>query len=468
MWTKIKYRLIIKYQKSHPAKCGVRFTKKLSVNSQVDKHIIQLMKIGVNLKNRQFNPLKWSLKFKIFGLAVILVLATGIWLWRSKSKSQTQEIQTVQIQRGDLTNSLSLSGQVEQSNLISVSSKASGVVSQVYVTDGQEVKKGQKIADITLDSEGINNQSSAWSSYLSAQTGLESAKTQLWTLESTMWQKHEDFESRALDSDLPEDDPVFIETQRDWLAAEANYKNQAQVVTQRQAALSSSWYNYQLYQATITAPVNGTIVGLNLAEGLTISYSEGNSGTATSQTAAIIKTAGRPIASFNVTEVDIPKLEIGQKATITIDSYLDETFSGTVEAINRVGQTSSGVTQYPVLISFDEDDPRILTNMGLTAEIILEQKENVLFIPSETIITTPNGQKMVRKMVDDRPQPAAVETGMSTDTYTEIVSGLNEGDTAVSSNLLNDHTNNNQNSSQRMMMPAGGFGSFSGGARPER
>jgi multidrug efflux pump subunit AcrA (membrane-fusion protein) len=419
------------------------------------------------MKIKLTNPLKWQLKFKLIGLAVIVLLAGGIWFWRSRTKNPSQELQTARVQKGNLTNSLALSGQVEQSNLISVSSKASGVVNQVYVTDGQEVKKGQKIAEITLDSEGINNQSSAWSSYLSAQTSLESAKTQLWTLESTMWQKHEDFESRALDNELSVDDPVFIETQRDWLAAEANYKNQAQVVTQRQAALSSSWYNYQLYQATITAPVNGTIVGLNLAEGLTISYSEGSSGTATSQIAAIIKTAGRPIASFNVTEVDIPKLTVGQKATIIIDSYPDETFSGTVEAINRVGQTSSGVTQYPVLISFDEDDPRILTNMGITAEIILEQKEDVLYVPSEAIISAPNSKKIVRKMIDGRPQPTAVETGMTTDTYTEIVSGLDQTDEVVASSSFTGSPSSQSNFSGNGGFPGGGFGSFSGGARPD-
>jgi len=419
------------------------------------------------MKIKLTTPLKWQLKFKLIGLVIILFLAGGVWFWRSRSKAQTPELQTVKVQKGNLTNSLALSGQVEQSNLISVSSKASGVINKVYVIDGQEVKKGQKIAEITLDSEGINNQSSAWSNYLSSQSGLESAKTQLWILESTMWQKHEDFESRALDSELSENDPVFIETQREWLAAEANYKNQDQVVSQRQAALSSGWYNYQLYQSTITAPVDGVIVGLNLAKGLTISYSEGNSGTATSQTAAIIKTTGEPIASFNVTEVDIPELSVGQKATITLDTYPDEVFLGTVEAINRVGQTSSGVTQYPVLISFNNDDSRILTNMGLTAEIILEQKENILYIPSETITTTPNGKPIVRKMVDSQPQPTLIETGMTTDTYTEIVSGLNEGDVIISSSLLNSNTNTNQNSSQRMMMPAGGFGGFGGGARPE-
>jgi len=424
-----------------------------------------MFKFIQNLKSKlnwqKVNPLKWALKFKLIGLVIVILLVAGIWFWQSKKKANEPQIQTVPVQKGHLVNSLTLSGQVEQSNLISVASKASGVVNQVYVTDGQAIKAGQKLAEITLDSEGINNQSSAWASYLSAKTGLESAKTQLWTLESSMWQKHEDFESRALDNDLSVDDPIFIETQRDWLAAEANYINQKEVVAQRQAALSSSWYNYQLYQASITAPVNGTIIGLNLAEGLTISYSEGNAGGAASQTVATIRTSGKPIAAFNVTEVDIPKLQVSQPVQLSLDSYPNQAFQGTIAAVDRVGSATSGVTQYPVLISFEADDDRILTNMAVTADIILAEKADTLFVPNEAV-TTIRDKTIVRQLVNGQPQPVEVEIGLVTDTYTEIVTGLNEGDLVITTGLVNFNLNG-QNSSERNQGFGGGMPGMSGG-----
>jgi len=400
----------------------------------------------------------WSVKKKIVAAVVMLaVIGVPVYLVIKKNKTATSQIETVMVERKDIVNSITLSGSVVQSNLISVSTKASGVVSKVYVTDEQVVKQGEKLAEITLDSEGINNQASAWSSYLSAQNNVESAQRSLWTLESSMWKAHETFEGQALDTELSVDDPIYIETNREWLAAEDQYLDQQKAVQQSKAALTASWNNYKLYQSAITAPTDGTIVGLNLAEGLTVSFSEGNSGAAASQTVAKIKTAGAPIAEFQVTEVDINKVAAGQKAVITLDS-LDETeYQGTVVAIDRVGTSTSGVTQYPVLIQFDEANDQILANMAATAEIVLEKKEQALVVPLEAVKER-QGKSMVTVMKNGQPEMVEVETGIETDLSVEVVSGLEEGDEVIVTNGSSSSTSSTSGTGGMggMMMMGGG------------
>jgi len=103
----------------------------------------------MKLSVKKINPLKWPLKFRIIALIVIIGLGIGIWQFtKNSAKIETAQIQTIQISRSDLEQTLELSGQVEQSNLISVITKASGVVSQVYVTDSEDVKAGDKLAEI--------------------------------------------------------------------------------------------------------------------------------------------------------------------------------------------------------------------------------------------------------------------------------------------------------------------------------
>jgi len=121
---------------------------------------------------------------------------------------------------------------------------------------------------------------------------------------------------------------------------------------------------------------------------------------------------------------------IDQKATITLDSLSDKTFTGKVVGVDRIGQTTSGVTQYASIIQFDSSSLEILPNMAVTAIIIIEKKDNVLLVPSN-VIQEKGGRSYAVVLVDDKQQFIPVETGLVSDTQTEIVSGLSEGDLVV-------------------------------------
>ncbi len=406
------------------------------------------------------NPLSWSGKQKIVSGILTISLITGfVWRQTHQPASNQAPTQTATVERGDLITTLTLSGTVEQSNLISVFTKASGVVSQVYVTDGQTVAQGDKLAEITLDSQGQTNQAQAWASYLSSKKNAESSIATQYSQQATMFDSWDDYINKTNDSQF--EDPNSTERelaefqiiQKQWLAAEINYKSQAIAIQGAQASKQQAWYNYTLYQSTITAPVTGTIVGLNLAEGLTVSGSTNTSGGAVNQTVATIKTGGLPIASFQVTEIDINQIQVGQKATLILDSLPNTSFTGTIASVDRVGSVTNGVTQYGVLVKFDSTTDQILPNMAITAKVILDREQSVLKLPV-TAVTTQNDQSFVQVLRDGQQVMLPVETGLSSDTEIEIVSGLSEGDTVIITGLQGITGQSTQNS---------GFSGFGGG-----
>ena len=361
---------------------------------------------------------------------MILLFILGLVGWRIfAGKEKKIQFQTVPVKRGTIVSSVSASGQVLSVNIMSANTKASGIVKEVYPKDSDEVRKGDKILEIDLDLQGKQKHASAWSSYLSAKNSLESAKATLYSLDSQMWAAHQEFMNDAVSRSLAPEDPTYIQQSDDWLAAEAKYKNQQQVLAQAEANINSNWLSYTQTSPVITAPANGVITSLMFVEGMSIgTLDTGNSNS--NQKVATIKTEGMPIVSVNLSEIDVSRVGIDQKATITLDSLSDKIFTGKVVGVDRIGQTVSGVTQYASIIQFDSSSLEILPNMAVTAIITIEKKDNVLLVPSN-VIQEKGGRSYAVVLVNDKQQFIPVETGLVSDTQTEIVSGLSEGDLVV-------------------------------------
>ena len=109
-----------------------------------------------------------SSRKRVAGLIVIIVLLSLLG-WRVfRGSEQEPQLQTAQVERGTIVSSIAATGQILVSNINTITSQASGTVKEVYVSDGETVQAGQKIAEITLDLEGAQSQSQAYASYLSA------------------------------------------------------------------------------------------------------------------------------------------------------------------------------------------------------------------------------------------------------------------------------------------------------------
>jgi len=376
---------------------------------------------SMNLLKKLFSDRK-----KVVGLTALLAVV-GWFGWRIFAvKSEKLQFQTTPVERGMIVSSISVSGQIVSSNMMEITTQASGLVKKVYVKNGDKVKKGDKILEIELDLQGEQKNAQAWSSYLSAKNSLETAKANLYSLDSSMWAANQKFINDAVARGLAENDPTYIQQRDDWLAAEAKYKNQQAVISQAQAAVNNAWLAYQLSSPIVVAPRDGIITGLSVVEGMTINSNS------SSTKVAVVQTKGAPIASFNLSEIDVCQIKPGQKATIVLDSFPDKTYTGKVVGVDRVGTVTSGVTQYPVVVRLDTSAPEILPHMAATAKIIIESKENVLLVPSSAV-QTQNGQSYVRVLKNGQVQMIPVETGLVSDTQTEIVSGLAEGDLVVTS-----------------------------------
>lgn len=389
-------------------------------------------------------------------LIVAIILGIGWYGYANYVKGSTQKTtyQTDTAQKGTLIVSVSATGNAISSNYIDVSSQANGIVKEVYVKDGDIVSQGQKIAEITLDQTGIKNQTQAWANYLSAKNSVDSASANQYSLQSDMFNKWKDYMELAQNSTYQNSDgtpnttnralPEFYIAQDDWLAAEAKYKSQQAVISQAQSSLSNAWATYQLTSSTITAPDAGKINNITIIPGMPLSStsSTGTNGssTSTSNRVAVIQKEGTPIITANLTEIDVPTIEVGQKATVTFDGIKDKTFTGKVAAVDRIGSISNGVTSYPVTISLDTQVPAVLPNMSAAANIITQTKDDVLLVPVASVTTT-DGTSTVRVMKNGAPQIVTVEIGAASDTQVEIVSGLSEGDTIVTGTTSTGATN---------------------------
>jgi HlyD family secretion protein len=379
-----------------------------------------------------------SLTKKIIILSVIVIGGWFIFSRLSKPTKGQTSYQTSQVEKGTLIVAVTGSGQVSTANNTSVTTEATGVVSNLFVKDGDEVEAGDKIAEIDLDIIGQQKVAQALASYQGAKNSLESARASLYSLQSdmfTQWKEHYDL---ATNSTYQNSDGVPNESNRalaqfhisedDWLASEAKYKNQQNVVTQAQTSLSASWFAYKQSSSIIYAPISGTVSGLSLQIGSVIASSQ--SDTQSTSKIASIKTKALPTVTINLTEIDVPKIKIDDKATVIFDALPDKTYTGKVISIDKTGMVNSGVTTYPTMIKLDIESNDILPNMAASANIITATKDNVLLVPASSI-QNQDDETYVRVMKNGELQEVAVEVGLSSDTQAEIISGLLEGDTVV-------------------------------------
>lgn len=374
--------------------------------------------------------MKINSKIKIIIISAIIV-SIGLFAYNKLKSGQTikPQYQTSKAEKGTLIVSLSVSGQVAATNSRTVTTTASGVVKKVFVKEGDLVKTGTPILEIDLDLNGRQKLQSAYSSYQSAQNNLKSAEDKALSLESDLVAAKNVFINQW--SQLSPDDPTYIQKHNAYLLAQANFDNLQNSIRQSRAALESSRLSYQLAGATVYAPISGTVSAISLTPGMILNPTSDSSNSSNIENKiAIVKTGATPAITVSLTEIDVPKAKVGDKATITIDALPDKTFTGKIIAIDTAGVISSGVVSYPTTIQLDSESPGIFSNMSASANIITDFKDDVLIVPNSAIQGS-LGDYSVRILVNGEIQNRTVEIGLQSDNQTEILSGLNEGEEVV-------------------------------------
>jgi len=393
-------------------------------------------------------------------LAVILVIIILGFIGFSiinKNKASTPIYTTAIAEKGTLVVSLSASGSVSSNNSRTVTTTASGVVKKVYVKEGQKVNTGTPLLQIDLDLNGLQKYQSAYANYQSAKNSLKTAQDKFYSLESDLVSAKNVYVNQW--SMQSPDDPTYIQKHNAYLTAQAVYDNLEKTIKQSTTFLESSRLSYQAAGPIVYAPITGTIGSISLTPGMILNPTSDSANSSNSENKiAIVKTGATPSITVSLTEIDVPKVKVGNQVTITVDALPDKTFTGKVIAIDTTGTVSSGVVNYPVTIQLDSAVDGLLPNMSVTANILTYFKDSVVMVPNAAVQSATDGTTSVRILKNKQIETVTVETGINNDTQTEIVTGIAAGDevvTAVSTAAGKTTTNSTQSI----------FGGMGGGTR---
>jgi len=235
-------------------------------------------------------------------------------------------------------------------------------------------------------------------------------------------------------------------------ADKLDIQSQELAVSQRLNALNDARQTLANY--TVKAPFDGIIAALSVKVGDTVSQG----------TAVAILVTQKQIATISLNEVDVAKIALGDKVTLTFDAIDGLNITGEVAEIDTIGTVTQGVVSYNVKISFDTQDERVKPGMSVSANVITEVKTDVLLVPNAAVQSDNNGS-YIQILDNGQPKAVTVVVGIANDTSTEIISGVAEGDKVITQTIdLNQKTTTatTQRSGTSLL---GGFGGGGGAMR---
>jgi HlyD family secretion protein len=189
-----------------------------------------------------------------------------------------------------------------------------------------------------------------------------------------------------------------------------------------QAQLSLDQARHQLEATELVAPHQGTITLVGIQEG------ELTGG----QPAFVLTDLSRYHIEANVDEIDIGRVAVGQLVSITLDALPGERLAGETDQIASTAQMDTGVVSYRATISLLPTGKPLRAGMTANVEIVIESRENVLLVPNRFVrIDRLTGQTFVDRLVGNEIQPMEIQVGLRDEAYSEVLAGLQEGDSIV-------------------------------------
>ena len=214
----------------------------------------------------------------------------------------------------------------------------------------------------------------------------------------------------------------------DIKAAKQAITNAQLAVTSAQLNLDSAQVTLQNAQTaaaerTVTAPISGTITALSIANGDSVGASSGGGSSATGSGVMTITNVNMFQVVVTLAETDVVGVKLGQQVVLTFDALPNLTLTGKVTEIDVNGTNSQGVVSYNVTITPDVGDASVKGGMSVTANIITQVATDVLAVPNAAVKSNSSGS-YVQILQNGQPQDVTVQTGLVTDSYTQITSGL--------------------------------------------
>ena len=388
-------------------------------------------------------------KRKCLALLLVAAVVAGILAARGlggQEASAEASYQTATVEKRNITRSLSSSGTLQPADSYTISTLVSGEILSDTFEEGDQVAEGQLL--YTLDSSSASNsQTQAKNSYTQAQTNYKQAVEAKYPTA--------DMSGTVSEVYVKNGDTVSAGTElmRICTITGDSVDNSIENAKISMENARSSLENAQetLDDYSITAPISGEVVTKTAKAGDKI---EGGS----DGTLCVIYDLSCLEMTMSIDELDISDVAVGQEVQITADAVEGTTYTGVVTKVSVAGTTSGGITTYPVTVRIDETEG-LRPGMNVDAEIILESAEDVLAIPSGAVN---RGNTVL--ITADSPEGyvyVEVETGISDDSYTQVLSGLQEGDTVAY--LQTASGSDGMAMGAMEMMPSGGMSGAPGG-----
>ena len=290
------------------------------------------------------------------GLVFLLFAAAAC----GRNKEKTPNIQTSAVQRRTIVIDAQATGSVEPIAIVEVKSKASGQITKMPVETGTLVKPGDLL--VQIDTRDVQSQ------YNQAEADLKAADAKLQVSAAQKKRSDEMFNSRVI-------------TATEHESATLDYANAEAQVVRARASLDLA--KQRLEDATITAPVAGTVIDKTVTLGQVITSATGNASGGTT----LLKMADlhqvRVRAFFN--ETDIGQVRSGQEATVITDAYPDRPFRGVVEKIEPQAVIQQNVTMFPVLVTLSNLEGLLKPGMNGEVTVVIDQLDDVLAVPNDAI-----------------------------------------------------------------------------------
>ncbi len=379
------------------------------------------------------------MKKKIFskvwiGMILVVVIAVAAWLLSGGKKEEKINFKQEKVATHTLQNSITATGTIEAVTSVTVGTQVSGIVNKLYVDYNSVVKKGQVIAE--LDKTNLISE-------------LNTAKANLASTESNL-----SYQSANMKR--------YQTLYKKGLVSADEYENALLAYRQAKEQVASSRENVQKAQtnlgyATITSPIDGTVISKSVEEGQTVAASFN-----TPELFTIAKDLKNMQVIANVDEADIGGVAVGNRVNFTVDAYPDDTFEGVVKQVRLEATTTNNVVTYEVVISAPNADLKL--KPGLTANVTIFTKEqaDILSVANKALRFTPTKETVGKdmKIVDCKGKNKvwtlngntltahSVNIGQSDAMHTQIISGIKAGQSVVTE-IVVDASEDEEDSQQQ-------------------
>jgi len=343
------------------------------------------------------------MKKKIIISAAILVVIAGVVLVLflfSRNKNDISKYEKKAIDKGNIEALVITTGSLNPVTTVDVGSQVSGRIDKLYVDYNSQVKEGQVIAELD-QSQFITQVKQNEANYQSAEASLEKAKI---TLENT--KKKYDRALNLFEKDLISfEEKETIETQ--YYSARADIQSSEARLEQAESQLDSS--KVDLTYTIIRSPIEGIVINRRVNIGQTVA--------ASFQAPVLFQIANdlsKMQVECSVDEADIGKVKEGQKVRFTVDAFPDENFTGKVSQVRYSPEIVQNVVTYTTIVEVNNPEMKLRPGMTATASVVTGEAKNVLRVPNSALRFNPSlSPEEMRELMESMRQEMRERRGGS-------------------------------------------------------